>query len=709
MNYFESNRISVYPTAYRQYVDSNNETVEVNPEARVNTEYNTTHLIDGLVNHEINNGNFVVDYDPTSKFIKFCMQGYYFNLDLSGLNITDLYVKINVVNTVSSADWKYVYELVPINYNNSNRDLDYKDTSDNNKVKFIGLDYVTSNPTSDYFALLVGGVVPDKSELKFSTKNIGYFDGTNWYPISTKFTTTTFSATTINDLTLTKNAVGFAISGGTTPASLSLTANITNSGAFTNSNTFTNTGAFSNTSTFTNSGGINNTGLFTNGATTTINKTFTVGASSTYIGSVELKSKNKLSIVGDNTSDSTLTFKGTSVFQSGDYASSSTGGSETITLGGNTFDVVTRNTTQEIGGEKTFTSPVIITSTSQGGEVLKVDGSIVACKESNAYKVLFGNFDTNYYGTKYDSSKYIAYKNNTQVIELKNSDGVVTLGSTESSASSTQNGTVIVTGGISATKKCYFDGLSLTDDYITLNSHTLTLGGKLETNVYAGNQKDVYLKTQDDTDFTLVGGGTVIFNGDCTFGGGGYSSVTTTGSESITVAGNALNVLTRDTEQSITANKALGSTKTLSFGNLGSIYNITGTGVANLKEVNVRNGMIRVYNSSNDVQFYVSNAGNVYANQFNGNYYSSSDIRLKENIVPFENKKSILDLPIKRFDYINGKKNNIGCIAQDLQELYPELVTTNENGYLSIEETKLVYLLIDEVKKLKEEVDKLKK
>ena len=75
----------------------------------------------------------------------------------------------------------------------------------------------------------------------------------------------------------------------------------------------------------------------------------------------------------------------------------------------------------------------------------------------------------------------------------------------------------------------------------------------------------------------------------------------------------------------------------------------------------------------------------------------------------FENKKSILDLPIKRFDYINGKKNNIGCIAQDLQKLYPELVTTNEDGYLSIEETKLVYLLIDEVKKLKEEVDKLKK
>lgn len=708
MSYFESNRISVYPTAYRQYVDSNNETIKVNPEARVNTEYNTTHLIDGLVNHDINNGNFVVDYDSTSKFIKFCMQGYYFNLDLSGLNITDLYVKINIVNTVSSTDWKYVYELVPINYDNSNRDLDYKDTSDN-KVKFIGLDYVTSNPTSDYFALLVGGAVPDKSKLEFSTKNVGYFDGTNWYPISTKFTTTTFNATTINDLTLTKNAVGFTISGGTTLASLSLTANITNSGVFTNSNAFTNTGAFSNTNTFTNSGGINNTGSFTNNATTTINKNFTVGANSTYTGGVEIKSKNNLSIVGDNTSDSTLTFNGTSVFQSGNYASSLTGGEETITLGGNTFNVVTRDTTQNISGTKTFTSPVTITSTTQGKQSLQVGGSIVACKENNTYKVLVGNFDTNYYGIKFDTNKYIAYKNDTQVIELKNSNGVIALGSTESDATTTQNGTVRVTGGISATKKCYFDGLSLTDDYITLNNKTLKLGGKLTTGVYAGTQKDVYINTKDNTNFTLIGGGTVTFNGDCTFDGGSYSLDNTSGSESVTIAGKTLNVVTRDTVQTITANKVLDSSKTLFFGSQGSTYNIAGTGVANLKDLYVRSGGIYVYNSGSARQFYVSSTGNVYANQFNGNYYSSSDIRLKENIVPFENKKSILDLPIKRFDYINGKKDNIGCIAQDLQKLYPELVTTNEDGYLSIEETKLVYLLIDEVKKLKEEVDKLKK
>lgn len=89
-------------------------------------------------------------------------------------------------------------------------------------------------------------------------------------------------------------------------------------------------------------------------------------------------------------------------------------------------------------------------------------------------------------------------------------------------------------------------------------------------------------------------------------------------------------------------------------------------------------------------------------------FNATSDKRLKENIKDFNTVQSILDLPIKRFDYIDGPKNQIGCLAQDLQKLYPELVTEDEKGYLSVKESKLVYLLIDEVKKLKKEVEELK-
>ena len=104
---------------------------------------------------------------------------------------------------------------------------------------------------------------------------------------------------------------------------------------------------------------------------------------------------------------------------------------------------------------------------------------------------------------------------------------------------------------------------------------------------------------------------------------------------------------------------------------------------------------------------------NLYANPSTGqitatSFYASSDLRLKENIKDYTPDKSILDLPIVEFDFKESKSHQIGCIAQDLQNLFPELVNTNENGYLTIAENKLVYLCILEIKKLKAELEALK-
>lgn len=90
--------------------------------------------------------------------------------------------------------------------------------------------------------------------------------------------------------------------------------------------------------------------------------------------------------------------------------------------------------------------------------------------------------------------------------------------------------------------------------------------------------------------------------------------------------------------------------------------------------------------------------GTFTATSFN----ASSDRRLKENLVAYEPEKSILDLPIYSFNFKNNPdKTQIGCMAQDLQELFPELVTEGSDGYLSINENKLVYLLLLELKKMK--------
>ena len=89
-------------------------------------------------------------------------------------------------------------------------------------------------------------------------------------------------------------------------------------------------------------------------------------------------------------------------------------------------------------------------------------------------------------------------------------------------------------------------------------------------------------------------------------------------------------------------------------------------------------------------------------------FYATSDARKKENIEGYSCERSILDLPVKKFDFIGGEKSQIGCLAQDLMEICPEIVHEGEDGYLTIQESKIVYLLLNEVKELKREVEELK-
>ena len=96
----------------------------------------------------------------------------------------------------------------------------------------------------------------------------------------------------------------------------------------------------------------------------------------------------------------------------------------------------------------------------------------------------------------------------------------------------------------------------------------------------------------------------------------------------------------------------------------------------------------------------------ITATQFN----ATSDARKKTAIQDYKCNKSIIDLPIKEFEFIGDETHtkHIGCIAQDLQEICPEIVHEDADGYLSIEETKLIYLLLQEVKELKKELKILK-
>lgn len=94
--------------------------------------------------------------------------------------------------------------------------------------------------------------------------------------------------------------------------------------------------------------------------------------------------------------------------------------------------------------------------------------------------------------------------------------------------------------------------------------------------------------------------------------------------------------------------------------------------------------------------------------------YASSDRRLKENIQPIQNALGkINQIGGYSFDW-NAEKQNIykgkdyGVIAQEIEEILPELVDTRDNGYKAVKYDKLVSLLIEGIKDLSKEVEQLK-
>lgn len=102
--------------------------------------------------------------------------------------------------------------------------------------------------------------------------------------------------------------------------------------------------------------------------------------------------------------------------------------------------------------------------------------------------------------------------------------------------------------------------------------------------------------------------------------------------------------------------------------------------------------------------------GVVQANSFN----ATSDIRLKENIDILDSNlvKEIVDnTNTVTFNYKDHDEKTFGLIAQDLLKYNYEikLVDEDENGYYSIRESKLVYLLWDYVKMLNKRIEELEK
>ena len=93
----------------------------------------------------------------------------------------------------------------------------------------------------------------------------------------------------------------------------------------------------------------------------------------------------------------------------------------------------------------------------------------------------------------------------------------------------------------------------------------------------------------------------------------------------------------------------------------------------------------------------------------NNSYGAVSDIRLKENIVDTDNKLDILNkVRIVDFNFIEKEDTQTGVIAQELEELLPDLVSTGEDGFKAVKYSRFVPMLIKAVQEQQEQIESLK-
>lgn len=129
---------------------------------------------------------------------------------------------------------------------------------------------------------------------------------------------------------------------------------------------------------------------------------------------------------------------------------------------------------------------------------------------------------------------------------------------------------------------------------------------------------------------------------------------------------------------------------------------ITVSGVSNIVDTNVNGCMDITCNLT--VGGTINAGGDIIA-------FSTSDSRLKENLIPIDSENFVSNLTGYEFDWNERSKRSgkgKGVIAQDLYNIDKSLVRENGDGYLTVDYTSLIPVLIEEVKRLGKEIDCLK-
>ena len=297
-------------------------------------------------------------------------------------------------------------------------------------------------------------------------------------------------------------------------------------------------------------------------------------------------------------------------------------------------------------------------------------------------------------------------------------------------------GSLIVTGGItgsllgSATSASYAATASSADDFTvrsTLTAQTLVVQTITSSIVYSSGSNIFGNSLSNTQAFTGSVGitGSLGVNGATTLTGalGGTSATFSgnmilNGSDSRFNGGDAVGRLILSNSNTSTYIGLYGSTHPtlpyiMSFVvNSASALAIASTGAATFSSTANVSGSLSVGLISPSATVGRIDASNDIV------AFSTSDERLKENIVPIANA---LDKINKIGGYTFSWKaeedlvrlhgftgNDVGVIAQQIIEVLPEVVTTRDSGYMAVKYEKIIPLLIEGIKAQQVEINELK-
>ena len=211
----------------------------------------------------------------------------------------------------------------------------------------------------------------------------------------------------------------------------------------------------------------------------------------------------------------------------------------------------------------------------------------------------------------------------------------------------------------------------------------------------------------------------------------GSSQITFSGISSLPALVSGSSQITYANISSIPGGIVSGSTQTIAHlpnGTVSGSSQITYTSISSIPggivsgSSQVLGGTTIHSGSSGDYQFNsigVGTAASTVAGEIRATNditaFYSSDIRLKENIQPIQNAlEKVESISGNTYDWKEGydeihshKGNDVGVIAQEIEEILPQIVTNRDNGYKAVQYEKIVPLLIEAIKELSAKIKRL--